>query len=98
MKKNRCPPWSNLCGAPNIHMDIAIPGYDNQDFSTANICSQKPGTGFATQADSFICGKWYNSYTSTKGCKFKCASLPANLRGGCELFSEWGWKSSFLLV
>ena len=76
-------------------MDIAVPGYDNQDFSTANICSQRPGTGFVTQQTSFVCGKWYNSFPNTSGCKASCAQLPSSLRYGCELFSDWGWKSNF---
>ena len=26
MKKNRCPPWSNGCGANSAHFDLAAPG------------------------------------------------------------------------
>jgi hypothetical protein len=38
MKKNRCPPHSSGCGNGNVHLDLAVPGYDNLQFSTANIC------------------------------------------------------------
>lgn len=38
MKKNRCPPWSNGCEAGKLHLDFAVPGYDNLQWSTANIC------------------------------------------------------------
>jgi hypothetical protein len=93
MKKNRCPPWSNGCGAGLNHLDFAAPGYDNLQYSTANVCSKKQGTGFTSQDQSGTCGSWFNSYSSTQGCFNKCASLPAALRAGCELFSLWGWKS-----
>jgi hypothetical protein len=29
MKKNRCPPWSNGCEEGKIHLDFAVPGFDN---------------------------------------------------------------------
>ena len=38
MKKNRCPPWSNGCGNGQAHFDLAVPGYDNLQYSTANCC------------------------------------------------------------
>jgi len=92
-KKNRCPPSSNGCGSGQNHLDFAAPGYDNLQYSTANICSQRTGTGFTSQQQSGVCGSWYSSYPSTQGCFGNCAQLPAALRSGCELFSLWGWKS-----
>jgi len=91
MKKSRCPPWSNGCGAGQLHMDFAVPGYDNLQYSTANICNN-PKSGFTSQAQSAVCGSWYTSSSSTQGCFSKCSSLPPALRAGCELFSIWGWK------
>lgn len=92
MKKNRCPPWSHGCDKP--HMDLAVPGYDNLKYSTANICGQS-GTMISKQQSS-ICGTWYNKGGDTsEGCN--CASLPSGtkeekvLKQGCELFSSWGW-------
>tara|TARA_B110001452_G_scaffold72908_1_gene58969 strand:- start:606 stop:971 length:366 start_codon:yes stop_codon:yes gene_type:complete len=43
MKKNRCPPWSSGCDEPNVHFDLAIPGFDHFDYSTANICGPDSG-------------------------------------------------------
>ena len=43
MKKNRCPPWSTGCQAPNVHMDMAVPGFDHPHHSTANICGPETG-------------------------------------------------------
>ena len=41
MKKNRCPPWSNGCSNNDPpHFDFAVPGYDNLQYSTANICGE----------------------------------------------------------
>ena len=42
MKKNRCPPWSSGCEAGNVNLDVAVPGFDNLQFSTANICGARP--------------------------------------------------------
>jgi hypothetical protein len=91
MKKNRCPPNSNGCGAGNAHFDVAVPGYDNLQFSTANICGQRDGTGFASRQDSAVLGDWYNSYQNTAQAVSRCSSLPLEFQKGCQLFSEWGW-------
>lgn len=95
MKKNRCPPWSNGCDKP--HLDIAVPGYDNLQFSTANTCGQ-PNTIISKEA-SATCGDWYSSGAAdtTEGCS--CDALPSSteqeamLKNGCKMFTEWGWKS-----
>lgn len=96
MKKNRCPPWSNGCEHGKKHIDIAVPGYDNLQYSTANICGAL-GTAMS-RAGSSVCGTWYQSGSDTsKGCS--CASLPTGtaeelmLKKGCEMFTAWGWKS-----
>ena len=72
MKKNRCPPWSSGCsGGP--HLDFAAPGFDNLQYSTANICGQQ--STFIGQSESSVCGNWYNYGSSTiAGCS--CSSLP----------------------
>ena len=53
MKKNRCPPESNHCGAGKVHMDFAVPGYDNLKFSTANTCGS-PDT-YISREQSSVC-------------------------------------------
>lgn len=96
MKKNRCPPWSNGCGPGSRHIDIAVPGYDNLQYSTANICGAS-GTPISA-AQSSICGSWYTrGGDTTKGCD--CSAMPSataeqrQLKKGCELFTKWGWTS-----
>jgi len=96
MKKNRCPPNSNGCGPGNKHIDIAVPGYDNLKYSTANICG-KSGTSMS-RSQSAICGTWYKKGSdTTKGCS--CSSLPSDtdaqkvIKRGCELFTSWGWTT-----
>eukprot|EP01080_Neovahlkampfia_damariscottae_P012468 gene12468-6218_t len=93
MKKNRCPPESSGCGGNNLHMDLAIPGYDNAQWSLSNVCAKKPGTLFTNQRDSFICGTWYKDFPDTRGCIKRCGSLPSRLQEGCKLFSSWGWRT-----
>jgi len=90
MKKNRCPPWSHGCGAGSVHMDIAVPGYDNLQYSTANTCGSSDTHISKTQ--SATCGTWYNSYDDTRGCSSRCANLPEPFAAACARFSEWGWK------
>jgi hypothetical protein len=82
-----------------MHMDIAAPGFDNLQYSTANICG-KSGTGLTKDQviinflkKSGVCGNWYTAFPSTTQCYNKCATLPAQLRAGCQLFSLWGWKT-----
>ena len=73
MKKNRCPPSSSGCDKP--HLDFAAPGYDNLQYSLANICGQS-GT-FISRNQSSVCGDWYKRGSSTiQGCS--CASLPSS--------------------
>ena len=101
MKKNRCPPESNGCEAGKAHLDIAVPGYDNLAYSTANICGSSSRTEtFLTKSQSSICGSWYERGASTDivgACD--CSSLPSStpeeklLLKGCTLFTSWGWQS-----
>merc|ERR1719285_955256 len=91
MKKNRCPPNSNGCEAGNVHFDVAVPGYDNLQFSTANICGQRAGTGFTSAQESAVLGDWYTQFPNTAQAASRCSSLPAEFQKGCQLFSEWGW-------
>ena len=73
MKKNSCPEWSNGCGANEIHLDLAAPGFDNLDFSTANICGER-GT-YISKSTSSVCGDWYNRGGNTiEACS--CDSIP----------------------
>ena len=92
MKKNRCPPWSNGCDV--AHFDLAVPGYDNLQYSTANCCgSGSKENTHLTKSQSSVCGDWYRHGSSTiEGCN--CSSLPkGTYRDGCDLFSSWGWTS-----
>jgi len=93
MKKNRCPPNSNGCSAGNVHVDVAVPGYDNLAYSTANVCGQRDGTGFNSQSESAILGDWYNNYQNTAQASALCDNLPVQFQKGCQLFSDWGWKT-----
>jgi hypothetical protein len=91
MKKNRCPPWTNGCGADEPHFDVAAPGFDNLQYSTANICGA-PGTGFANKTQSAALGTWYSQCSDTSKCLHLCDKLPAEFIPGCKLFAAWGWK------
>ena len=74
MKKNRCPPWSSGCSG-SAHLDFAVPGYDNLQFSTANICGQSDTILSSSQSE--ICGSWWNQGSSTiTGCD--CSGLPGS--------------------
>jgi len=91
MKKNRCPPWSNGCGAGEPHFDIAAPGFDNLQWSTANVCGLRSGTGFESQAQSETVGSWWKHCASTAECAHLCEKLPSSFQKGCKLFASWGW-------
>jgi len=71
-------------------MDFAVPGFDNLQYSTANICGN-PGTTLS-KTQSAICG-------GTKPADCNCAQIPTHtdalrkMREGCELFKKWGWWS-----
>jgi len=92
MKKNRCPPWSHGCDKP--HFDLAVPGFDHLDYSTANVCGDhgKKGDTYINKHQSGICGM-----SNPKNCN--CWGLPGDtpaqkrLREGCHLFKSWGWHS-----
>lgn len=97
MKKSRCPPESKGCEKGKIHFDLAVPGYENIDESTANVCgsAKRDGT-FVSKSQAGSCNDW--SKTSTfMDCT--CLGLPNKtteqrlLRRGCEVFTEWGWTS-----
>ena len=57
-----------------VHLDIAVPGYDNLQYSTAYTCGSE--ATFLTQAQSAVCGSWYNDFADTRGCAARCAELP----------------------
>merc|ERR1712048_446183 len=88
MKKNRCPPWSNGCAAGEPHFDVAAPGFDNLQYSTANVCGQRADTGFDTQSQSEALGSWYHSCPNTAECKSRCDQLPLAFQKGCRLFAS----------
>jgi len=91
MKKNRCPPWTNGCAGEEPHFDVAAPGFDNLQWSTANICG-RPGTGFQSQNQSAVLGSWYNTCQNTADCSYLCEQLPSDFVPGCKLFASWGWR------
>jgi len=93
MKKNRCPPHSYGCGAGEPHFDIAVPGFDNLDYSTANVCGLRPGTGFNSKEQSATLGSWWqHGCTNIAECIHLCDQLPARFIKGCKLFASWGWN------
>jgi len=90
MKKSRCPPNSNGCENGKAHMDLAIPGFDNLQYSTANICGQS-GTGMSKDQSGCM-GNWYKKCSNTQQCINDCSQLPGNFKESCRLFSGWGWR------
>lgn len=92
------PEWTVLAMKKNTigggiirpHVDINVPGYDDLEYSLANICGEQE-TGL-TKDESSKLGKWYQSFPTTKEAgKALCGKLPEGYRKGCELFSAWGW-------
>jgi len=96
MKKNRCPPWSSGCNSMTEgHFDLAVPGFDNLQFSTANICGN-PGTGMTKHQSANVGGngvhKWDDECQNTAQCAHLCDVLPNKFIDGCKLFASWGWR------
>ena len=89
-----CPPWSNGCGDGEPHFDVAAPGFDNLQWSTANVCADpdRPGTGFETKAQSEAVGNWWTECSNIAECEHKCEELPASFQKMSKLFASWGWK------
>lgn len=90
-EEDRCPPWSNGCGPGQPHFDVAAPGFDNLQYSTANICG-RAGTGFQSKEQSATLGTWYNQCSDISQCAQLCDQLPSHFQHGCKLFAAWGWK------
>mmetsp|Transcript_20201 Transcript_20201/g.47120 ORF Transcript_20201/g.47120 Transcript_20201/m.47120 type:complete len:624 (-) Transcript_20201:34-1905(-) len=88
MKKHRCPPDVAMCAGDKLGMTLAVPGFDG---STENVCSSRPGTGFANKSQSQVLSKWQVNCSSTLECLNQCASLPASFVQGCRRFAKWGW-------
>ena len=102
MKKNRCPPWSAGCEAGSLHLDLAVPGFDNAEYSTANVCGMASRAGGAGGWDfqpegrdvshaSYSLGDWYERHADTTAASGECAALPPQFVRGCERFAAWGW-------
>jgi len=70
----------------------AASGFDNLQWSTANVCGRRPGTGFESQQQSATLGSWWTQCANTAECAHLCDQLPAQFRKGCKLFASWGWK------
>ena len=101
MKKNRCPPWSNGCEEGKLHIDLAVPAFDDLRYSTANTCgSPQKGDTFISKANSGMCGQWYNNPDPTTAKDCDCSKLPSDtveqklLKTGCELFTQWNWTTT----
>eukprot|EP00121_Abeoforma_whisleri_P016404 Awhi_evm1s15055 len=90
MKKNRCPPHTHGCEAGNAHLDLAVPGFDNLQYSTANVCGLRANT--MTKAQSSLFGTWYYEGKLSNQVD-KCIQLPEEYRNGCRKFVEWGWHT-----
>merc|ERR1719378_1526370 len=88
MKKNRCPPWSNGCETGKVHFDVAAPGYDIilrillQMFVVSKV---KLDLRLRVTPGFWATG---TTRTATQLKQSLCASLPAELQKGCQLFSE----------
>lgn len=89
MKKNLCPDHGGVCS--HKHYDFAVPGFDNIQYSTANICgSSTKSETYLTKEQSGVCSRAPPSLCD-------CNGLPGNtpeqrfMREGCELFKAWGW-------
>lgn len=88
MKKNRCPPHSYGCD--KVHLDIAVPGFDDLRYSTGNKC----GSHYThlSKKHSGVCAQVAGG---PRNCD--CSQLPGHspshlhLREGCKLFKKWGW-------
>jgi len=100
MKKSRCPPESKGCEAGKVHMDIAVPGYENIEFSTANVCgSRSREDTFISKREAGTCADWKTLGVSSMDQGCTCHGIPnttveqARLREGCEVFTQWGWTS-----
>jgi len=105
MKKSRCPPESKGCEHPNVHMDIAVPGFDFLQESTANVCAERKKTLFTAKKDSEILGLWWKQRKfgpdgqCSEGCSLdlpqyrdRCEYLPPEFIRSCQLFADWGWN------
>jgi len=83
MKKKRCNPWDIGCGDGRFHLNIAVPGFDNHEFDSQNVCG-KPGTSLSKH-QSALCGG-----AAPRDCD--CSGLPEHndaqkrMKAGCELF------------
>jgi len=90
MKKKRGNPWDIGCGDGRFHLNIAVPGFDNHEFDSQNVCG-KPGTSLSKH-QSALCGG-----AAPRDCD--CSGLPEHndaqkrMKAGCELFKAWGWRS-----
>lgn len=105
MKKHRCPPYSAGCAGDNVHLDIAVPGYDDTVHSTGNVCAGNPNGPYdgvdrlntfgMTYDSSSSCAYWWDGHDNTQaGCDCSGVTADYGLRAGCELFTEWGWKGT----
>jgi len=101
MKKNRCPPYSPGCEAGKLHLDLAVPGFDDVRFSTGNVCQGNPNDWTRdnvfgmTHASSSSCALWWDGNDNTQaGCDCTSVTSDYGLRAGCELFTQWGWKAT----
>jgi len=96
MKKSRCPPETNGCEWPNVHMDLAVPGFDVLGYSLSNVCSEKRGTVFTSKSESEALGLWYeceDCALSDSSVRSRCEFLPPEYIKPCQLFADWGWRS-----
>eukprot|EP00416_Gambierdiscus_australes_P040964 CAMPEP_0171108772 /NCGR_PEP_ID=MMETSP0766_2-20121228/69566_1 /TAXON_ID=439317 /ORGANISM="Gambierdiscus australes, Strain CAWD 149" /LENGTH=350 /DNA_ID=CAMNT_0011570367 /DNA_START=22 /DNA_END=1074 /DNA_ORIENTATION=+ len=101
MKKGRCPPASPGCEAPKLHIDVAVPGYENLSAGMShNMCgSAGVENTFISREQSGVCSSWLSSSDVREDASVSCScdGLPSEtleqriLKNGCELFSAWGW-------
>ena len=90
MKTNICPEWSQGCEFP--HIDLCVPGFDNLQFSTANVCDFG---NIMSKEQSSVNGDWYNYYNTLIEAKQNCKLLPLRYQEGCELFCDLNLSNAF---
>lgn len=86
---------TNIC--PECHglwIDIDVPGFDNNHFSLANVCSLKQNTYFTNQEQSFLFGEWYLHFNSSQEIADYCYLLPEIFVDSCLLFSALDFKNN----
>lgn len=87
-KTNICPECQGLW------IDLDLPGFDNEQFSLANVCSLKENTYFINQEQSFLFGDWYLYFNTSKEINEHCTLLPNIFIESCHIFSDLNFTNN----